>query len=306
MSNIKKLYEWYAVSRRREFIETHDKDEAWNMIQGRIQRHHRLVVARRWVGIAASVAVLMGVGLLLANSPVLSLDEVQIAAVTDRTASHNVEVKEEDGNLSVIVPVGAEFSDSLIDGTRIVMNAGTTIRYPKKFESGVREVEMSGEAYFEVAHVDDKPFRVHTSSGMIEVLGTHFNVLAEAEQTIVTLEEGSVRLRSGDGELVMKPGEQVCMRNGGLFDVRKVNTHNYTSWSTGVYDFTDASLEEIARQLSLWYGVNVLFDDDKLGQTRYTGVITRDEPLQNALNMLEVISNLDFTVRGETIEVKLN
>lgn len=307
MTDTKKLYEWYRLRRSREFMETCDKESAWANIQAEIKHRQRMRLWQRWGSIAATVLIIGGAGWWWTafHEQAPADGGAQTELVLSQTMSRRyADIAEKDSKQVVSVPAGAEYSENLADGTKVIINASTTLSYPKEFEGSRREVELSGEAYFEVAHDDSAPFVVTTAAGTIEVLGTHFNVVADSDRTTVTLAEGSVRLRFSDREFLMKPGEQACMHSDGTIDVRHVNTQNYTSWSTGIYDFTDASLDEIARQMSLWYGVRITIADDELADSRYTGVIMRSESLQNALNMLTTVSDLQFEVSGKTIEIK--
>ncbi len=305
MSTIEKLQEWYRLRRKREFVETHDKEVAWNIIQGRIQQH-RVNMWRRWSSMAATIILVAGVGLwlLTKNDTASNENNQEQLALGQKTNRQHADVEFKGEECIVSVPLGAAYTKQLSDGTHIIINAGTKLTYPKSFDATQREVALEGEAYFDVAHNDKVPFIVSTPSGTIEVLGTQFNVVADAEETTVTLEEGSVRLHFGDREFLMRPGEHACMRANGEFDVHHVDTDNYTSWSTGVYDFTDASLEEIVRQLSLWYDVKINIADEEMAETHYTGVIVRDQPLQEALSMMAAISELTFEETGNAIEVK--
>lgn len=309
MADTNKLYEWYRLRRSREFMDTRDKEEAWNNIQSRIRHRQRMHMWQRWGSIAAAVLIIGGAGwwwtAVHEHTPVAGGTQTELL-LAQTMSRHYADIAVKDSKKVVSVPAGAEYSENLADGTKIVINAGTTLRYPKEFDGSRREVELSGEAYFEVAHDDTLPFVVTTQAGTIEVLGTQFNVVADVDRTTVTLAEGSVRLHFSDREFLMKPGEQACMHSDGTIDVRHVNTQNYTSWSTGIYDFTDASLDEIARQMSLWYGVRITIADDELADSRYTGVIVRSESLQNALNMLATVSDLQFEVNGRSIEIKAN
>ncbi len=307
MKNIDTLYQWYRLRRSREFMESHDKEMAWQQIQRRIRRRHRLMVWRRCCSAAACIAVLITMGWWYASTHTTALaDQVSATALVParQMSRHQARVTVSHAQCHVAVPMGASYSKQLTDGTRIVINADTRLTYPETFEAHRREVALMGEAYFEVAHKADAPFVVTTPAGSIEVLGTHFNVMADADRTTVTLAEGSVRLRFGHREFTMQPGEQACITASGDIDVRTVNTRNYTSWSTGTYDFSDTPLSEITRQLSLWYGVSIHIDSPEVAASRYTGVIARSESLQQAIDLLTTISDLRFEIQDDHINVK--
>lgn len=297
------LKEWYVLSRRREFLDSHDEQEAWSAIQNKIAQRRRMRLWRRWGGVAAMMIIIGGATLWWTNGMTTDSDDstVQVAAITQKMSSHQADIQTIDGKKTYAVPMGAEYSARMSDGTEVVMNAGTQLKYAEHFDGNTREVELTGEAYFAVAHDEKKPFIVNTPSGSIEVLGTHFNVIAEADMTTVTLEEGSVRLHFGDREFMMKPGEQARMMSDGSIDVRHVNATNYTSWSTGVYEFDNAPLDEITRQLSLWYDVEMDINDNALADRRFTGIIMRNEPLEDAINMLTTVSDIKIRVKNSKL-----
>lgn len=306
MNNIQKLKEWYILNRRIEFIDSHDEEEAWNAINSRIRRNRRMVMLRRWGGIAAAVVLLGGAALIAANMDSereAGTEQVTLAQLNKRMSRNVANVTKEADKHIVSVPMGSAYAESLTDGTKVVMNAGAAIEYRENGNNGCRELVLNGEAYFEVAHDETKPFVVSTNAGVIEVLGTHFNVVAEPNRTIVTLSEGSVRLRFGGREFIMQPGEQACLGTDGEFEVRQVNTNNYTSWSTGMYEFNDAPLSDIVRQLSLWYDVRIDIATAELKDMRFTGVLLREEPLESALGTLTAISDIKLKTSDNTIEI---
>ncbi len=208
------------------------------------------------------------------------------------------------GNHLLDVPRGAEYRLELTDGTHIHINAQSRLSYPVIFNHRTREVNLQGEAYFEVAKDPQKPFIVHTVLGDIEVLGTKFNVSTYSnDQVVVSLEEGSVRVSYSGMEQILSPGEQAIINHQSI-DVKEVNLKNYTSWSTGVYEYTNTSLETIVNQLSRWYDVDIVFTDPQLGKRRFAGVIFRDQPLQHAVDILSKVSGVKFISRGKSIEIK--
>ena len=304
MIDLDKLYEWYSCCRSREFIEKHDKEQAWKQIQRRIQHGRKVRIWRQYASVAACLLLLLGIGWWW-RTPRYG-DAVKYkksVIVAKRMSTRQAVVTHKGDACKVSVPMGAEYNEMLKDGTKVVVNAGATLVYPLTFVGDRREVALTGEAYFEVAHNKQNPFVVKTPTGSIEVLGTHFNVDASGGVTVVTLAEGCVRLHIGDRELIIRPGDQATMYSDARIEVKKVKVQNYTSWSTGVYEFTNASLNEITRQLSRWYNVSFDIEEAELGEARYTGIIVRAESLQNALNMLSTISELHFIINGERIAV---
>lgn len=304
MANIDKLQEWYRLRRRREFVESHDKEDAWNAIQERIASHRRVSIWRRW-GSVAAVVLLVGGAVIWWNGNGMDNEEQgkEYASLGRKVSEHKADVSTDDMHHIVSVPMGAEFSENMDDGTKVMLSAGAKLVYATDFNKTQREVQLVGEAYFDVAHNEEKPFVVNTPQGSIEVLGTKFNVDAESDVTIVTLQEGSVRLHFEGREFLMKPGEQALMKKNGAFEIHQVNVSNYTSWSTGAYEFNDVALEEITHRLSLWYDVKIGIVNDDLKQSRYTGVIMRDESLESALGTLMMVSDIKVKYKDSEIEI---
>ncbi|WP_257658216.1 FecR family protein [Parapedobacter lycopersici] len=223
-------------------------------------------------------------------------------------------------------PKSGQYQVILPDQTKVWLNAASSLKYPAKFASDKREVELDGEAYFEVAnafyaerHLSAKPknrnqykvpFIVKTRNQQVEVTGTKFNINAYADEEAVktTLLEGGVRVTVsaaagalGPQQKVLKPGEQAVLANDQL-DVTQVNVENEYSWKDGNFLFNDQPLHMIMRQLSRWYDVEV--DYTHLPNTRYNGFISRDVPLSRVLEMFEKTGNTHFEIKNRTIKVK--
>ena len=303
-NNFSKITQWYRLRRCCDFVKSHDQQQAWDLLQHRIAQRQKHRLWRRCLGTAAAIALLGGVAWWWA-APDLhpTAQDSTLPTMAQAKSRPSVGITHQGHAYRISVPTGADYTKQLADGTRITINGNTTLDYPKTFDAHQREVKLAGEAYFEVAHQDNCPFIVRTQTGDIEVLGTHFNVQASAHQTIVTLEEGSVRLQLGLHQAVLVPGQQARMSTDGHIEVSTVNTHNYTSWATGTYEFTDTPLSEIARQMGLWYGVEMHIDNPDVAATRFTGMMQRSESLQSVLNMLETISDLHFDMDGHQITV---
>ncbi|MDR0766236.1 MAG: FecR domain-containing protein [Odoribacteraceae bacterium] len=202
-------------------------------------------------------------------------------------------------------PEGGEYRLVLADGTRIHLNAGTGIRYPVQFARDTREVELSGEAYFEVAR-EARPFILRASGATIRVTGTSFNVKARAGQArvIATLESGSVEVTCGDETRGLSPGEQLVYdEETGTVETREVETHFYTSWKDGCYYFEKAPLEEILGTLSAWYEIRVTYMDEAARQIAFSGLLNRYSKLDDLLRMFEETKEVTLSVRGKEIIV---
>lgn len=207
----------------------------------------------------------------------------------------------------ITVPRGGDYSLVLADGTKVWLNADSEFKYPVNFTAKQRQVFLSGEAYFEVAHDKNAPFIVKTQSTQIRVLGTHFNVSAYKEQafTTTTLVEGKVKVKSNNASHVLNPGFQSVIDNvHGNIVVDKVDPLLYTSWIHGVFEFENMDLDYITVQLSRWYDVNFQFDNQELMNIKFTGAIKRDKSVDYALGLIGTITNVSFIKKGNTIIVK--
>ncbi|MFD2918251.1 FecR family protein [Terrimonas rubra] len=204
------------------------------------------------------------------------------------------------GYNTMTTPKGRQFQLVLPDGSKVWLNAASSIHYPTLFTGDERLVEITGEAYFEVAHNAAKPFKVKVNNATtIEVLGTHFNVNAYSnEETInTTLLEGAVRVSGTNGKTVLAPGQQARTSGDGSSKVvNAVNTGKVIAWKNGVFDFEDASLEEVMRQLERWYDIEVVYEKN-IPKLEFFGKMGKDLSLDIVLRGLEK-SNVHFRVEA--------
>lgn len=204
------------------------------------------------------------------------------------------------------VPRGGEYSLTLADGTKVWLNSESSLKYPVQFVGNKREVELTGEAYFEVVHNTNKPFFVKAGDAEIKVLGTKFNISSYTDEEYIatTLVEGSVQVSSLGSKELLKPGFQaVVNRSGGEFQIREVDTRLYTSWVNGVFEFKNHSLEEICHQLSRWYNVEFFFTEKQYRELRFTGATKREKTIDFTLNMIEKMANIKFAIKDNKIIV---
>lgn len=205
----------------------------------------------------------------------------------------------------LIVPRGGEYQIVLADGTRVWLNSATKLIFPQNFTGKERRVMLSGEAFFDVARDENKPFIVETSRMDVKVLGTRFNVNAYTDNEVVstTLVDGSVEVASGTQKPIMlEPGEQAYGEAGEL-EKREVNIRLYTSWIDGRFMFNNVELEEIAKQISRWYDVEIFFTNENVKRTRFTGGMVKFKPLDDLIRMIESTSPVRFSVKGKTIVI---
>ena len=197
------------------------------------------------------------------------------------------------------VPYGAEYDLVLPDGSKVYLNAGSVLRYPERFNDTRREVFLSGEAYLEVVHNEEHPFVVRTRDIAVRVLGTVFNINAYPDNKWVktTLVEGKVETQCGDRHITMEPGTQVAYdKEAHETAYFPVNTHLYTSWKDGYYDFENMELGELAQILSRWYDVQIEFARPELRELRFSGRLKRYDSAETLFKMLDYVHNVTFTI----------
>lgn len=207
---------------------------------------------------------------------------------------------------TISIPRGGEYSLILSDGTKVWLNADTKLRYPVKFAQNKREVYLTGEAYFEVAHNKKAPFTVHSHDAEVKVLGTSFNVSAYDDQEFIatTLVEGSVQINNLGNVKVLKPGFQsTLIRGRNEIEIKAVDTHLYTSWVNGVFEFENMELEYIMNQLGRWYDVKFFFTEERFRHIRFTGAFEKENSFEYALNLIERVADVDFAIQGRHIVV---
>lgn len=209
----------------------------------------------------------------------------------------------------VSVPKGGEYQLMLSDGTLVYLNSMTRIRYPVKFSGDTRDVELEGEAYFEVARNEEKPFIVRTACYDVTVLGTQFNITAygDEELTSTTLVQGAVAI-SGKGVAGAKRLQAderfVLDRATGKERVEKVDVSYYTAWKDGKFRFRDVRLEEIMRVVERWYDVTVEYDGDEVKDFRFGFNMSRHETIEPLLRIFELNGKVKIERNGKVLKVK--
>ncbi|GAA3774581.1 FecR family protein [Flavobacterium ginsengiterrae] len=217
------------------------------------------------------------------------------------------------GENTLIVPVGGIYAVNLSDGTKVWLNSKSSLKYPVEFSGNKRTVTLEGEAYFEVSKNPHSPFTVKTNSGNVTVLGTHFNVSAYAEDKLfaATLAEGKVQVsetNTKNNELViLKPGQQARASNA-VLDVVEVDPSVYTAWKDGKFYFENENLKSILNKMSRWYSFNVKFEQKSLEQIKFTGIVLKEEPIENLLDIISKTSNIKYKITkvNQTYEVTVS
>lgn len=202
-------------------------------------------------------------------------------------------------------PRGGEYQLTLSDGTRVWLNSATTLRYPSSFTGNTREVEVTGEAYFDVAEDKARPFIVSSGNTKIQVLGTSFNLMAYQDEEAVktTLVSGAVKILQHDQACQIKPGQQaVANAKGSDIKVRPVDIDRAIAWKNGVFDFEGADIRSIMRQVARWYDVEVRYEGDLSGIV-LSGVVSRREKVDLLLEALGRTREVQFKIEGKQITV---
>ncbi|WP_111596862.1 FecR family protein [Chitinophaga skermanii] len=190
---------------------------------------------------------------------------------------------------TITTPKGKQFSLVLPDGTKVWLNAASRITYPTSFQKTYRQVDVSGEVYFEVAQNSQQPFKVQSSDGLIEVLGTAFNVNTFKDDGIMrtTLVNGAVKVSTATKEsIVLKPGQQAAINRSNIRLVEQVNIDKVVAWKNGYFNFNGLSLPEAMQQLARWYDIEVVYEKG-IPNIQFYGEISRDVSLKGLLQGLE-------------------
>ena len=191
----------------------------------------------------------------------------------------------------------------LSDGTKVVLNAATTLKYPASFNGKNRQVYLDGEAYFEVTKNEEKPFVVKLNKQDITVLGTTFNVQAYSNELYseITLLSGQILLEAFNekGEsmsrMYLKPDQKALSDNKmGSVSLQDVNASLSNAWINGEYKFKDASLSSIVKRLENYYNVKIYLDDKRLEQIKYTGTFSLDQDILDVLRIIDYEKQFTF------------
>jgi transmembrane sensor len=205
---------------------------------------------------------------------------------------------------TIIVPRGGEYQIILADGSKVWMNSASTLKYPTTFSGKERRVYLTGEAYFEVAKNAAMPFIVKTNKAEVQVLGTHFNVMAYDDEvnSKTTLLEGSVRVQSSSAINVIKPGQQAIINNQGQQKVTSdINIAEEMAWKNGLFLFKDAGIKGIMQQAARWYDLDVVYEGD-IPEIQFSGKMSRKVDFHGFVNILNY-AGLHFNIKGKTVTI---
>jgi ferric-dicitrate binding protein FerR (iron transport regulator) len=221
----------------------------------------------------------------------------------------NITEKDEAFYNTISTPRGGQYQVTLSDGTKVWLNAASSIRFPVAFTGTERKVEMTGEAYFEVAKNRDMPFKVKATTSEIEVLGTHFNVNAYDDEASIktTLLEGLVKVSvpasaGNQSPRFLQPGQQSGINKEGKISVlNNADTEEAVAWLNGHFQFKSSDLKTILRQISRWYDVDVVYNGNV--NLHFTGQLTRNDNVSKVFEKLALTGEVHFKIDGKRIIV---
>ena len=206
---------------------------------------------------------------------------------------------------TISTPRGGQYQLVLADGSKVWLNAASSLRFPTAFTGKERRVELKGEGYFEVAHDETRPFHVDVNDMDVQVLGTHFNINSYSDEPVIktTLLEGRVMVTKAEKLVYLNPGQQAVLTpaEDNIKVDYNVDTEEVVAWKNGFFIFNNTPLETIMKQLERWYDVEVEYQGE-VPKDRFNGNISRNNNLSEVLKVLEY-SDIKFIVQGKTISV---
>lgn len=326
-----------------EKMVSHDLPEAWMRVQEKAKRNHRRKLLKM-VRVAAVVTVLFGAALyagvqtvqtenpgsgtvadvitpgrsvarlISVHGKVYELDSTVAGVIPNtsirngneivfRAAADSLPVQAELNKLEI--PRGGEYKITLADGTLIYLNSETRLEFPPDFTRATeRVVYLTGEAFFQVAGDEHKPFIVKCGEYDVKVLGTSFNVSNYADNKYVhtTLKEGKVEILRENKEVILRSGQQACLQDGQL-EVREVNVENYTTWMEDNFRFEAENIEDILKRIARWYVVDVFYADPSVKNYHFSGYLPRYVNIADVLELLGLTTDIHFRIEGKTVVV---
>ncbi len=241
------------------------------------------------IRIAASVIIALGIGWMghyLYSSGTFSKEQVELK-----------HIEASKGQIKEIF---------LADGTHVWLNSDSKFSFPSNFTEDSREVELQGEAYFEVTSSEENPFTVKTKNHTVKVTGTKFNICEYPESNIIetTLVEGKVKILTGNIIRDLKPGHQSTFyaRTAEIL-IGEKDFEIYTAWKDGRYEFRNETVEKITSIVERWWDVEIIFQDDKLKSDRFSGVLRKHKPLEQHLDAFKQVMHFDYNIEKDIVRI---
>lgn len=209
----------------------------------------------------------------------------------------------------LITPRGGNYTITLSDDTKVILNAGSTLRFPVDFSDSVRKVYLDGEAYFDVSH-NGSPFIVSSNDMDVRVLGTIFNISSYSDEPEIkaTLVEGKIKVGWNNSNAldskILAPTDQIVLNKlKQSIEINEVNTSLYTSWIQGKFEFKNENLEAVMKRLARWYDFEYEFQNAAAKDYHFTARINNDQSISSILEMLEMTTDVKFEFNGQIIVV---
>ncbi|MEX6687330.1 FecR domain-containing protein [Danxiaibacter flavus] len=254
-----------------------------------IPKPRRVQVMLKRFAVAASIAVLAGLGWYFINKE---------QAATPRPSKNIMAAAQSQNRRYIQLP----------DGSRVVLNHGSTLTWSPAFNGKTREVYLTGEGYFDIQHLENKPFIVHTGSVATTVLGTAFNINAYQKNIIVTVTRGKVKVENNHHPVaIITPNQQVTVNADENASVKQtVNADKAVEWKQKELIFDDLPMEEIAVALEMQYNVSFSFTDTALKQKHVTVIFHNNETLDEMLNVITKVNGMHYARKGNEIIITPN
>ena len=228
--------------------------------------------------------------------------------------SNNLSTNDLNKYNTISTPMGGKFKVILPDGSLVLLNAASTLKYPVHFDEKLRKVSFTGEAYFEIAKLEDKrkkrvPFYVYSNDQIVEVLGTHFNINSydNEEYSKTTLLEGSVKIineKSAATAKILKPGQQAVIKRGDIqTKILIADEAQALAWKDGYFLFKNTNIKDVVNELERWYNVDIQYEDAMEFES-ITGYISRNVKISSVLKMLQLSGIVNYEINGSKIIIK--
>jgi transmembrane sensor len=238
---------------------------------------------------------------------------LEVNGMTLNPGNGSLQVKGEANVESVVyhtmsTPRGRQYAMVLADGSKVWLNAASSIRFPSAFTGGERRVEITGEAYLEVAPAalreDHAPFIVSVNGVEVNVMGTHFNINAYPEEPTLktTLLEGKVEVTRNGKSVILKPGEQAAFTADNKLEVKQVDVEEVIAWKNGFFKFNQTDMASLMRQAALWYDIAVRYKGPVPNES-FSGMLSRSVNLKQFLKILEY-SRVHAHIEGKTVIIQ--
>ncbi len=254
--------------------------------------------------------------LTLANGEIVTLDDANNGKISSQGNSNVVKLKsgllayqqsvtaasEPVAAINILsTPRGGQYQVELPDGSKVWLNAASSLKYPTFFSGKERVVELTGEGYFEVAKNKNMPFKVKVNNMEVAVLGTHFNIMAyNNEHTVnTTLLEGSVKVITPTSSKTIVPGEQAKLSTNGALNIVDADLEATIAWKNGFFQFNSADMQSIIKQINRWYDVDVVYNGNI--DAHFTGIISRSVDAEKVFKKLQLTGAFKYEIKNKQV-----